>query len=391
MSFPISRRVRAAAVIAALVAAPAAIAQNKANPIQKVGKYAVELRVPAEGVYAGEEVDIEFRLTDTSREDPVLGAPGVVRAKIVGSVAMPSMPAMPNAVPKIHAEGVPGDYGLVTTFPHGGAYRIALTITPPGDNKPFQVGFPLEVKDDDGKRKPTPKPFTLSVKTDPARPVAGRPVKMTILVHSRATGKPVTDFDIVHEQKMHLILVRDDLGAFFHEHPDLHADGRFTYTFTFPTGGNWRVFGDVAPQGAGSQITMAPLVVDGPKQPRAALAPVARPVVKDSGMVLSMKPMTLTARKTLPVMFTLNEDSGKPVTDLQPWLGAMAHLILIEQDAATFVHSHPDEADPRNGRNGTLTFLSRFPKPGIYKGWVQFQRGGTIHTMPFVVRATEGS
>lgn len=384
--FRTSRIVLAAAAIAITTAAHA---QKQSNPVQKAGKYAVELRVPSEGVYAGEEVDIEFRITDTSREDPVLGAPGVIRAKIAGRIAMPSMPAMPNAVPKIHSEGVPGDYGLVTTFPHGGEYRISLNITAPGAAEPFTVHFPLEVKDEGlAGRKPAPKPFTLELKTEPARPVAGRPTRMFFVVRSRETGKPVTDFDIVHEQLFHLILVRDDLGAFFHEHPERQPDGTFTFTFTFPTGGSWRAFGDIAPKGAGSQVTSVRFTVDGPRGQRANLMPALRPVVTENGLTLAMRPMNLVARKTLPVTFTLTDSSGRPVTDLQPWLGAMAHLILIERDAQTFVHSHPDETDPRNGLNGALTFLARFPKPGIYKGWVQFQRNGAIQTLPFVVRAT---
>ena len=69
--------------------------------------------------------------------------------------------------------------------------------------------------------------------------------------------------------------------------------------------------------------------------------------------------------------------------DLQPYLGAMAHLMLLHQDGITFVHSHPDESDPANGQRGTLTFLARFPKPGIYRGWLQFQRADQVQTAAF--------
>jgi hypothetical protein len=90
----------------------------------------------------------------------------------------------------------------------------------------------------------------------------------------------------------------------------------------------------------------------------------------------------------MPVAFSLtNAATGKPIRDLQPWLGAMAHLMLIHENGESFVHSHPDETDPRNGRNGTITFLCRLPRPGLYKGWVQFKRAGKIETAPFVVKA----
>jgi hypothetical protein len=390
----ISRYAAAGLTATAIVASfsTCAWAQTPKNPVQKSGKYAVELRIPAGGIYAGEEIDIEFRVTDTSNVDAVLGARGVPRATVKAAVSMPSMPGMPNAVPKTHSEGVPGDYGLVTTFPHGGDYRIQITITPPAEKTPFTVAFTVPVKDEDtsGARKAAPKPFTLDVKTQPGRLAAGQPTKLMLAVKERATGKRVTQFDEVHTERMHLIIVRDDLGAFFHEHPAFNADGTFTHTFTFPTGGTWRLFGDTAPTGAGSQVIAATVRVSGAIGEKVTLTPQATPVVKEGGLTLALTTKELPARTMIPVTFTLKDAAGKPVTDLQPWLGAMAHLILIEKDAQTFVHSHPDESDPTNGKNGSLTFLARFPKPGIYRGWVQFQRDGKITTMPFTVAATAG-
>ena len=384
---------RAIAAFAALfiAVAPAAFAQEKtANPIQKAGDYAVELRLPKDGLYAGEEIDLEFRVTNTAKSDPVLGAPGVIRAAVNGVITMPAMASMASAKPKIHREGVPGDYGLVTTFPHGGEYRLALSVTPPGETTPFTVAFLLNVNDEDtdGKRKRAPAPYLLEVTTDPARPVAGQPTKLSLVVRERAGGAIVKDFDIVHEQRMHLIIARNDLGAFFHEHPDLQTDGTFTHEFTFPTGGMWRVFGDAAPSGAGSQVTSATVIVDGDKVKSVPLAPTALASTGE-GMTLTRTTAILPAKKMFSLNFTLNDAQGNPITDLQPWLGAMAHLIMIEKDAQTFVHSHPDETIPTNGKNGKLTFLARFPRPGVYKGWVQFQRDGQIKTLPFVVKTTE--
>jgi hypothetical protein len=54
--------------------------------------------------------------------------------------------------------------------------------------------------------------------------------------------------------------------------------------------------------------------------------------------------------------------------------------MLVHEDAATFVHSHP-------GEDGGLNFLARFPKPGLYHGWLQFKRGGRVWTAEFIFRA----
>jgi len=59
------------------------------------GKYLVTLRLPPDGVYAQEETEIEFRIVDTSRDDPLTGSVPVIRAQIDVGIEMPSMPGMP--------------------------------------------------------------------------------------------------------------------------------------------------------------------------------------------------------------------------------------------------------------------------------------------------------
>ena len=47
---------------------------------------------------------------------------------------------------------------------------------------------------------------TLMVKTDPAEVKAGQPTKLTLMIHD-AGGAMVKDFEVVHEQKIHPIVV----------------------------------------------------------------------------------------------------------------------------------------------------------------------------------------
>ena len=77
-------------------------------------------------------------------------------------------------------------------------------------------------------------------------------------------------------------------------------------------------------------------------------------------------PRKLPVGRSLTVTFAIKDAAtGAPITDLEPYLGAMGHLMLIHEDGVTFVHSHPDETDPANGHNGSIDFLARFPKPGF--------------------------
>jgi hypothetical protein len=365
---------------------------------QKAGKYGVDLRLPEQGLSAQDETDIEFHVSDLSQDDPVQGAPPIVKAKIAARVTMPSMASMPAQAPKTHSEGVPGDYGVVLYFPHGGDYQLDLTITPLND-KAFTVSYKIPVGDaqPSAGRKLAPKPYTLEVRSDPATPDAGRPAQLTIFVQSRDTRQPVTEFDTVHERQIHFMVVSSDMQHFAHEHPVVGSGGKFTLTYTFPTGGEYHLFADVAPKGAGSQILMQPLHVNGPAQSAigsARFTPSLGDTVDGVQVALATEPAKLPVGRSLNVTFTLKDAAtGAPITDLEPYLGAMAHLMLIQEDGITFVHSHPDETDPTNGHNGALTFLARFPKPGFYRGWLQFQRGGKVETATFTweVRAAKRS
>lgn len=360
------------------------------NPVKKVGKYAVELRIPADGVYAGEALDIEFRLTNTADEDPVLGAAGVVRAKSAAKVTMPSMPGMPAQTPKIHTEGVPGDYGIECFFPHGGEYQIDLSITIPGEAKLVAVSFTVDVRDAENakNRKPRPKPYFLEILDSP-QAKAGEPARLHFAIRDTKTKATVKDFDIAHEKIFHLIMVSKDLGWFAHEHPEQLPDGTFVIEQIFPAGTEYRIFADVAPKGAGSQVLPTSLKVGGAK-PNWDMTLKPTPLSLESDGIkanLSAQEKLLPIGKSTPLTFTITEPaSGKPMTDLEPYLGAFGHLILIHQDGQTFVHSHPmeDDAGIAASKAGRVTFNARFPKAGRYKAWGQFQRNGKVVTVPFV-------
>lgn len=392
-------------VLLLLVLADTALAQDvpmTAGPSKKVGKYLVSLRLPEGGLFSEEEQQIEFRIVDADKEDPVLGPTPIVRAAIRSIVSMPSMPSMPKGEETAHPEGIPGDYGLHPTFAHGGEYLLTLNVTPPSGD-PFTVDFTLKVADlaEAPARKPRIKPFRVEVKAEPARIKAGTPTTLKLTVFNnreirgadgRPTGKretvQVKEFDVAHEKLLHLIVVRRDLGFYAHVHPEIQPDGTFTLPgFVFPTGGEYRLFCDTAPKGYGGQVLLATLKAEGPVAgPAGKGAPVT--VTLDGLTVSRTDTAALPAKRTTLITFTVVDAATKqPVTNLEPYLGAMGHLILINEDAQTFVHSHPDERDPQNGKNGSLTFMVRPPKPGKYRGWLEIQRNGKLSQAEFSIEA----
>jgi YtkA-like len=406
----------AASLTSAAAAQTFRAAEATQAPRASVGPYEVMLRLPPDGLWAGEEMQIEFRLMDTR---PSAGPQPVLFAKVRGVVDMPSMPSMPRFDEIAHREAVPGDYGVHPTFPHGGDYRLSLTLRPPGEqpptmtprnDSPLTFEFPLEVADaapPNPRTRVSPVPFTLTVSSVPAAPVAGQATEIELGVRRRnllitqpdgrlAVGDaPVEEFDLAHEKVMHLFLVRQDLGVFAHEHPTPSGPGAFRIRYVFPSAGTYRVFADVAPRNAGSQILTGEVKVAGPPpepfNARAAFA--ADPGTKRmvGGITIEWSvPRPVPLKKTFVVEARLRRSDGGPLV-LDPWLGSFGHLMMIHVDGQTFVHCHPDEREPIMARGTAITipFLARFPKPGLYRGWGQFQHGGRLLTTDFLVRAGE--
>ncbi len=364
--------------------------QTELPPV-RAGKYQVSLRLPADGLAAQEEMQIEYRVVDATQVDAVMGAAPVIRALARSVIDMPAMPGMAKMTESAHPEGVPGDYGVHPMFPHGGEYRLQLYITPPGGAE-FNVQFPLQVGDAVAvkNRKAKPRPFYAEVRSTPKSMKAGEAVDLDIAVFSRAQNNArVREFDVQHERPMHFIVVREDLGVFAHEHPEMAADGGFRLRYTFPQAGEYTLFVDVAPKGAGGQVIPVRVKVGGKKADRFVIAAEKLTGETASGSVrVAFAQTEFAAGKTLRLACLVRDaKTGALVNDLQPYLGALGHLILVNEDGETFVHSHPDELDPKAGKDGHLAFLARFPKPGRYRGWVQLQRGGVVETGPFTVAA----
>jgi hypothetical protein len=221
----------------------------------------------------------------------------------------------------------------------------------------------------------------LLVRTLPREARSEQPTTLKLMIHS-ADGRMVKDFEIIHEKKVHLIIVRDGLDQFGHIHPEVDAAGNLTAEVTFPTGGKYRLYADFKPQGESQSIAIGEVQVGGPSSPAPRLSPNVPGRIRGDGLQAEIEIANAKAGKPARITFRLLDAEGRPLRDLQPYLGAMGHLVVISADGKEYVHAHPGDEQAEAGHVG---FVARFAKPGVYKGWGQFRREGEIRTLPLVL------
>ena len=77
---------------------------------------------------------------------------------------------------------------------------------------------------------------------------------------------------------------------------------------------------------------------------------------------------------------------GRPVADLEPYLGALGHLVAIRASDLAYLHVHPLEG--RVGP-GHVPFAVEVPAPGTYRLFFDFSHQGTVRTAAFTVEVAD--
>ena len=235
--------------------------------------------------------------------------------------------------------------------------------------------------------------YDLAVTTSPAAVASGMPFTMKFNVRHPGTGDAVKTYELVHDKRYHLFVISQDLSVFQHLHPDLQPDGSWALTLTLPKPGYYRVLSDFVPTGGSPQFLGQTLVTtdfDGDLESQAArLEPdlVFKKTVDTITASVELDPAPMVAGEYGHLRFTLTDaSSGEPITDLQPYLGAFGHTLILSEDMLDYVHSHPSEGtdDIARGVGGPrVTFEGYMPRPGRYRAWTQFLRKDQLTTVSF--------
>jgi len=256
--------------------------------------------------------------------------------------------------------------------------------------------------------------YHAELRTEPATAKANAPVNLSFLVKN-AQGATIRFLQFVHEKPLHLLIVSDDLAEFYHIHPEMQVDDSYGVRHTFPYGGKYRLYADYTPPGSATVVEQFEFNVDGPSRPRVGLLADESLMKESEGLrVTATSDKPLRAGEDLLLKFTLADvKTGQPVHNLELYLGALAHFVIISEDLRDFIHAHPLDAgevfdpsqDPTQHIHDPAQLAKKlvgpspsqvntyvnFPHAGLYKLWAQFQREGRVINVPFVLNVAEAA
>lgn len=225
--------------------------------------------------------------------------------------------------------------------------------------------------------------YPLDVKIEPPILRPNELTRLTFGLIDPRTLQPVRRFEVVHEKLYHLFLVSEDLSFFLHTHPERESDQDFHLDVRFPKPGLYRILSDFYPSSGSPQLITSTVIVPGAAAPAPpALQPDLAPKQTENAHVeLSMTPAHPIAGSRTSLFFKLTLADG-----LETYLGAWGHMLAASADLIEMIHGHPaSTADVDGGAAKRLEFSMAFPRAGMYRVWVQFQRLGTVNTVAFDV------
>lgn len=222
----------------------------------------------------------------------------------------------------------------------------------------------------------------------------------TLHLHRKNNQQPVTPDDLqeMHTKKIHLLIIDPSLTDYHHEHPiPTQVPGDYTFTITPTKGGIYKAFVELTPNESNSAIYLpVELTIHGKAEPvvpnSAAKSGQLQKAQEINGFVFTttIDTQTLKAHQAYTLDIHISDaKTQKPVTILEPVMGAFAHMVGFSQDRKQIVHVHPIgkkplQSDARGGPN--LSFSISFPTSGFYRLFAQVQIRGEMIFVPLDVQ-----
>jgi len=219
-----------------------------------------------------------------------------------------------------------------------------------------------------------------------------------------------------HGHIMHLFLVRmPDMKSFWHLHPDQNTPGDFAQNLPTMPAGQYQIYADIVhhtgfPETQVGTINLPAIAgaqLSGDDSGAFDLSASDKTAELTDGyrMVWERDAQPLKANQPIWFRFHIEDQDGKPATDLEPYMGMAAHAVFMSTDGKTFAHVHPagsasmaainlaegagakSTMDAMNhGSTNEVSFPYGFPQTGDYRIFVQVKRAGKVETGEFVAK-----
>jgi hypothetical protein len=225
----------------------------------------------------------------------------------------------------------------------------------------------------------------------------------TLNVQQFAPGSevPIKQYDVDMQHFMHMVIVRDDFATFEHDHPSLNATtGTFTQNFTKGSNHRYYVYADTDPKNLGQQVFRFTMESDGAVTASKPSLAASSYNAKAGPYNVLLQKTTLPAQAPQTLDLTVVSDDD-PASDLVPYLGAPAHVVMIDTSTLSYAHVHPTlkgqkmamhggsmETPAGSSQAGPFMQLTLPALPaGVYKTWVQIAGGAAkkVYTASYTV------
>ncbi len=244
--------------------------------------------------------------------------------------------------------------------------------------------------------------YTMAFKSDPEQVAAGKEAVFSFTPAIKGKDGEAVPLDVEHDKKIHLIVVSKDLSYFDHNHPEYQTSGSYDISVVatgkpyargsnqtrFSKGGDYIMFADYLPTGGNHQVEKIELNVAGtPYKPVTFSAAKLSSVVEDGyGLTLEPEGGKFESGRLMHMQGIVKLNGKEiPADQLENYLGAKAHMVVIGVEQKDYLHVHPDV------ENGRLDLHTTFDKPGIYRAWIQFQAKGKVYTTDFVINVAQAA
>jgi hypothetical protein len=244
--------------------------------------------------------------------------------------------------------------------------------------------------------------YGLKLETTPAVVRSGEKTQLRFLIFHPKTGEQIKRFNVTHEKLFHLFVVSRDLKYYDHIHPLQQPDGSFMIETVLPKPGRYEIFCDFFPLGGTLQVIRRSLKTADSSgddhyfsQTNLGSDMSLTKSVDGIRFELQLEPAEpIAGEPTLLKYYLVDDETGLPVKDLQPYLGAWGHSISLSEDATDFLHSHSTKLVPPGSDRSKLvsgpriSFNTFFAQPGHYRIWSQFQRQDKVVTVSFTLNVS---